>query len=220
MKRLWVWFIAAVVLVLGGFAFRGDVGPALHLMEKAVQNSGTFGPVLFTLVFALWGTLCLPGPIILTVAGTLFASRPVLGILCVSIGDTIAQATAFQIAKWGARDQVQAWLGSKSWFGQLEKQIEARGAQAVFTIRLLPVFPNSLASYAFGLLDLSFWRYLLASWAGTLPALAAYVGGTASVVHLLKNSDWEHDVWLALGVVVVLAVLTLLGSRRKTSSVE
>jgi uncharacterized membrane protein YdjX (TVP38/TMEM64 family) len=204
-KRLWIWSLAALLCVLLGFSFRDDVGPALQALENAIQRSGPFGPVLFTLVFALWATLCLPGPMMLAVAGTLFASRPILAIATVSVGDTIAQAVAFQIARRGARKQVQGWIGSKPWFVWLQQQIAARGARAVLTIRLLPVFPNSLANYAFGLVDLNFGRYLLASWAGTLPNLILYVGGTAGVVHILKNPRWEHDALIAVGVVVLLS---------------
>jgi len=219
-KKFCFWPLAAVAIVVVGFTLRGDVGPALHAIEAAVLRAGPLGPLLFIAVAAVWATLCLPGPILLTAAGTLFASRPVLAIACASIGDTIAQAVAFQIACRGARDKVKEWVGNKPWYLWLEDQISTRGAAAVFTIRLMPFFPNSIANYAFGLLNVPFGSYLAASWAGTLPTMIAYVGGTAGVVHILKRGHWEHDLWIALGIVVAVSLVTLVLRKKLGSSLD
>jgi uncharacterized membrane protein YdjX (TVP38/TMEM64 family) len=217
MKNLWSWLAALTLLVIGGFIFRKEVGPTLHFLENAVKEAGTLGPVLFTIFFAIWVTLCLPGPMMLPVIGALFASRPIVAIACVSVADAIAQATAFLIAKHLAKDKVQNSLGEKAWFGWLQGQISERGFGAAFTIRLIPVFPNSLANYAFGVSNIAFGPYLVASWAGTLPSAVAYGGGAAGVVRLLKDGKSSHDVWLALGILAAIALLALLANRSKTA---
>lgn len=213
--EFWVSATGATVLVLGLFAFRSEVGPVLHGLEAWVARAGNLGPLLFLVIYAVWATLCLPGPVMLAAAGTLFAAHPLIAILCIWLGDAVAQAVAFLIARRWARQRIQAWLGDKSWFVWLQAQIERQGARAVFTVRLMPFFPNSLANYAFGLTPVAFWPYLAASAAGSLPNTALYVGGAAGVVHLVKNPVWEHDLLIALGITLVVSALTYLLLRRR-----
>lgn len=216
--RLIVGTVIAVVVTAICFAFRHELGPALHELESAVQRSGPYGPLVFGLGYVVWAVLCLPGPLILAVAGTLFASQFWVAILTVSLGDATAQGIAFLLARRVARERVRKLVGHHAWFQWLEEQTQQGGFWRVLTIRAMPVFPNSLANYAFGLTAIGFWPYLLGSWAGSLPNIAICIGGTAGVVHLLKNRAWEHDLWLALGLVLAVsfAVWTmgrLAGSR-------
>lgn len=204
-------FVAVVVTALA-FTFRHELGPALHELEKVVDDSGPWGPLVFGLGYIVWAVLCLPGPLILALAGTLFASHFWLAILTVSLGDATAQGIAFLVARRVARDRVRAMVGHHAWFQWLEEQTRQGGIWRVLTIRALPFFPNSLANYAFGLTAVDFGPYLLGSWAGSLPNIAICIGGTAGVVHLLKNHTWEHDLWLALGLVLTAcAAMWLVG---------
>ncbi len=182
-----VWFLlglAAAAVVL--FLMRGQVAPMLAWLEQAVARAGPWGPPLFVLATAGWATLLLPGPLILALAGTLYSHQPLLAVAVVSGGFTVSQAVAFQLARTLFRDRVVNTVGEKPWFQWLEQRVEQGGARAVFFIRCLPFFPNSLANYGFGLTRVSFWPYLLASWAGTLPLLFIYILGTAGFVHLLR----------------------------------
>lgn len=205
----------AVVLLVGlGFGFRHEVGPVLHALEARVLQAGPFASLLFALVLAVWGALCLPGPLILAAAGALFPSRPLVALATVMLGDTLAQAGAFLIARHLARERVQARLGGLSWFRWLEDQTRQRGTAAVFTIRLMAFFPNSMASYAFGLTSVPFWPYLAASFAGSLLPTALYVFGAAGIVHLVRSPAVEHDLWLALAIVLAVVAVNRRLSRR------
>ncbi|MCA9790278.1 MAG: TVP38/TMEM64 family protein [Candidatus Eremiobacteraeota bacterium] len=219
-SEFWATAAGAIILVVVLFAFRAELGPILHGLEAAVARAGPVGPLVFVLVYAVWATLCLPGPLMLAAAGTLFASRPLVAISCIWLGDALAQAVAFQVARRWARQRIEAWLGDKPWFSWLQAQISKQGARAVFTVRLMPFFPNSLANYAFGLTPLSFWPYLLASVAGSLPNTALYVGGAAGVVHLVKHPVWEHDILIGLGVTLALLGLTYLALRTRRAEVS
>ncbi|MGE0489926.1 MAG: TVP38/TMEM64 family protein [Vulcanimicrobiota bacterium] len=214
-SEVWVSAAGAIVLVLVLFAFRSEVGPVLHSLEAWVARAGPFGPLLFLVVYAVWATLCLPGPVMLAAAGTLFVAHPLVAILCIWLGDAVAQAAAFLVARRWARQAIEARLGDQPWFTWLQAQIERQGVRAVFTVRLMPFFPNSLANYAFGLTPIAFWPYLAASAAGSLPNTALYVGGAAGVVHLVKNPVWEHDVLIALGITLTVSAFTYLTVRRR-----
>ena len=200
--------LAAVPLIALGFAFRHQVGPGLHCLEAQVQAAGPFAPLLFALGLGVWGTLCLPGPVMLAAVGTFFASRPLLALAVVLAGDALAQAAAFLIARRLARQGVQSRFGHLGWYQWLEEQTLSRGAAAVFAIRMTPFFPNALASYAFGLTPLAFWPYLAASVAGSALPLGACVLGTAGIVNLVRTPAFRHDLPVAL--VLALAVSALI----------
>ena len=202
------WLLAAGAVLALAFAFRHDVGPLLHLLDTTVREAGPGAPVALALVIGLWGTLCLPGPVILAAAGALFSSRPLLAVATVMAGDTLAQALAFLVARHLARERVRGW------FQWLEKQTRERGAAAVLSTRLMAFFPNALASYAFGLMPLEFGPYLAASFAGTLLPTSLFVLGSTGIVHLLKNPVFEHDLLVALGLAALVFAGNLALSRR------
>ncbi|HET9481516.1 MAG TPA: VTT domain-containing protein, partial [Candidatus Polarisedimenticolia bacterium] len=57
----------------------------------------------------------------------------------------------------------------------VDAAVRREGGKIVLLMRLSPVFPFNLLNYMFGLTGVGFWRYLLASWAGMLPATFLYV---------------------------------------------
>ena len=187
-RRLYLWYLPVlVVVVLVLFSMRKEIVPLLDYLHTLVDRAGPYGPAIFIVGAGAWATLLLPGPLIMGLAATMYASRPLFALALISAGFAIAQAVAFTLSRFLLRDIVLQKVGNQAWFLWLEEQVKERGAVAVFVIRTLPFFPNSLANYGFGLTNIGFFRYLVASWAGTLPMISFYIFGTAGLVHLLKG---------------------------------
>jgi uncharacterized membrane protein YdjX (TVP38/TMEM64 family) len=161
--------------------------PLLDLLQQSVEDAGSFGPILFIFATGLWAFLLLPGPLIMALAGTLFSKNPILAIQVISLGFALAQAAAFLLSRAVLRERVLARVGNTGWFLWLEDKVRLKGALGVLVIRTLPFFPNSLANYAFGLTNIRFGPYLVASWLGTLPMIFCYIFGAAGFVHLLRG---------------------------------
>lgn len=178
-----------VLLCLGGlaFAFRANLAPILASVESLVKRAGSFGALVFACIYGVWGFLLLPAAPLIALAGTLYASSPLIGAAVISIGSAISQGMAFLVASRLARQRVRDRVGTKAWFLKLEEQTERRGARAVFVYRVMMFLPQSPANYAFGLTSVRFWPYILASWLGTLPSAFLYAGGIAGLVHLFKQ---------------------------------
>jgi uncharacterized membrane protein YdjX (TVP38/TMEM64 family) len=192
----------------------------VHL-EIWVERAGPLAPLLLAVVCSFWATLCLPGPPILGFVGTLFADHPMLGMAVVLFGDTAATVIGFQIARRVARESVRERLGGKPWYEWLEVQVASRGLQAVFVVRMMPFFPNSLANYALGLTGLPFWPYLVASVAGSIPNLALYVFGSAGAVHLIREGFVSRpSLRGALAILLLLALLSRLLQRYTRGRLE
>ncbi len=181
-------YLAVGLLGLGVSVFyRAELVRMLDHVEVTVNTLGPLAPLAMTLVSGIWATLCLPGPVMLGLVGTMFAEDPLTGIAVALGGDTIATIVGFQVARRAGRRRIQAWLESKPWFGWLERHTESRGVYGVFFLRMMPFFPNSLANYALGLSALKFGPYLAASVLGSIPNVSLYVLGTAGTITLLRD---------------------------------
>lgn len=97
-------------------------------------------------------------------------------------------ALCFFIAKHLGRGIVEK-LTSKFALESIDKFFEKYGNYAVVIARLLPFISFDIVSYAAGLTSMSFWKFLLATGLGQLPATIIYsyvggmlVGGTRTLV--------------------------------------
>ena len=203
-----LYLLIAVGLLSAGYLFRGELVSLLHSIERVVQQMGSAAPVGMAIVSGIWGVFCLPGPLMQGAIATMFSTNPWIALAVAIAGETIAQSVAFEIARRGGRDKVRQQLSGRPWFQKLELETARGGAQGVFLFRLMPFFPNALASYAFGLTGLRFVPYLGASIVGTIPKLFMYVFGTTSLVNWLRSGLLTPR---ALGLsILALGVLTLL----------
>jgi membrane protein DedA with SNARE-associated domain len=93
----------------------------------------------------------------------------------------------------------------------VHEQIERTGAPALLLARLIPLVPYSLVGYLAGAARVPVWRYTWTSFAGVLPitAAATYLG------HALGDlSASDPLLWAAIGVLLLLGVLTATAARR------
>ena len=77
------------------------------------------------------------------------------------------------------------------------------GWKIVAFTRLIPGFSFSLLNYAFGLTRISFWPYLAATFACTLPYTIAFVYFSSNLLDLIHG---EISRKLIIGVVLVAVV--------------
>lgn len=205
-----LYLLFGLAVIGAGFLYRAQLIAGLYSLESTIAEMDYWGPVLMTAVATLWAILCLPGPIVLGFIGTVFSSHPFIGLAIALAADSIASAVGFLVARHLGRERVKRWLKKKPWFQWLEEQAELRGIYGVFVIRMMPFFPNSLASYAFGLARLRFWPYLISSILGSIPNLAVYVFGSAGAVHLIREGLGADALYFALTVVLATAGLLLI----------
>lgn len=209
-----LYLLLGLAVIVTGFLFRSHLIAWLWELEHWVEDAGPWAPILMSVVCSVWAILCLPGPPILGLVGTMFSEQPLLGLLIVMIGDTAATIFGFLVARHVGRRFVLERLESKPWFAWLETNVNERGLYGVFLIRMMPFFPNSLANYALGLSPLRFWPYLAASVSGSIPNLALYIYGTAGIVELVRHGFASglslHAALLGL-LLVALAARALQG---------
>src|SRR5213592_3310592 len=138
-----------------------------------VGQMGVAGIFIFVGVYAVATVLLAPGAILTIGAG--FAFGLWKGFLAVSAGATLGAALAFLVARFIARDKVEAIAKGNEKFRKIDRAIGKQGAKLVFLLRLSPVIPFNLSNYFYGLTGVKFWRYVFASWSGMIPGTFLYV---------------------------------------------
>ena len=169
-----------------------------------VGQMGVAGIFIFIGVYAIATVLIAPGSILTIGAG--FAFGLWKGFLAAWAGATLGASLAFLVARFIARDKVEAIAKGNEKFRNIDTAIGEQGAKLVFLLRLSPVIPFNLSNYFYGLTGVKFWPYVVASWIGMMPAtfLFVYIGtaGKAAVSAAAGGEAMKHgwQYWTVMGV--------------------
>ena len=184
----------------------------LRSFNDWVGQMGVAGIFIFIGVYAVATVLLAPGAILTIGAG--FAFGLWKGFLAVSAGSTLGAALAFLVARFIARDRVEAIAKGNEKFRNIDNAIGRQGAKLVFLLRLSPVIPFNLSNYLYGLTGVKFWPYVLASWIGMMPGTLLYVyigtAGKAAVSaaaggEAMKHG-WQYWTFMSVGLAATIVV--------------
>ena len=176
----------------------------LRSFNDWVGQMGMAGIFIFIGVYAVATVLMAPGSILTIGAG--FAFGLWKGFLAISAGATFGASLAFLIARFIAREKIEAITRRNETFRKIDNAIGKEGAMLIFLLRLSPVIPFNLSNYFYGLTAVRFWPYVLASWIGMMPGtfLYVYIGaaGKAAVSAAADGEEMKHgwQYWTFTGV--------------------
>lgn len=165
-----------------------------------ISAYGSWGPIVYIIIYSIAPSLMLPGLPITIAGGVLFG--PVGGIIYTSIGATIGASIAFLLARHMGREWVGTMLKEGRW-KELDSEVERKGWKIVAFTRLIPLFPFNMLNYAFGLTRIRFGHYAAATFVFMLPGIVAYVVFSSSLLGLLKGKVSKEFV---IGLILVVAV--------------
>lgn len=167
---------AALVMAISVLIIVTRVLPVASWLEAVVawtSGLGLWGIATLVAVYMVAAVLFVPGSLLTLGAGAVFGLA--WGTLAASLGGTLGAGAAFLTGRHVARSRVVRWLGSNPRFASIDTAVASEGGKIVLLTRLSPIFPYNLLNYLFGLTKVGFWKFLLASWAGMLPATFLYV---------------------------------------------
>jgi uncharacterized membrane protein YdjX (TVP38/TMEM64 family) len=206
--------VALIVIMLGLFLAARflPVQQWLRNFNDWVGQMGIAGIFIFVGVYAVATVLLAPGAILTIGAG--FAFGLWKGFLAVSVGATLGASLAFLVARFIARDKVEAIAKGNEKFRKIDKAVGKQGAKLVFLLRLSPVIPFNLSNYFYGLTGVKFWPYVLASWIGMMPGtfLYVYIGtaGKAAVSAAAGGEaikqGWQYWTFMGVGLAATIIV--------------
>ncbi len=177
-----------------------------------VGQMGVVGIFIFIIVYAVATVLLAPGSVLTIGAG--FAFGLWKGFVAVSAGSTLGAALAFLVARFIARDKIEAIAQRNEKFRRIDNAIGKRGAKLILLLRLSPVIPFNLSNYFYGLTGVRFWPYVLASWIGMMPGtfLYVYIGtagkaaASAAAGGEAMKHGWQYWTFMSVGLVATIIV--------------
>jgi len=208
--------LVALALLIGAF-FAFDLGQYLSLSALQAQRGELLAwrdaqPLLASLIYfaayVVATALSLPGAAILTLAGgAVFGLW--WGLLLVSFASTLGATGAFLVARYLARDGIQARYGAR--LKAINAGIEKEGAFYLFTLRLVPIFPFFLINLLLGLTKMRATTFFWVSQLGMLPGTFVYVNAGTQIAQL-KSLGGILSPGL-IGAFVLLGVFPLIAKK-------
>lgn len=176
----------------------------LQLITPWLSQHPLLAPLVFLLLYVVVVMLFLPGPLLCVTAGALFGV--VLGTVLSVSGATLGACLAFLTARHLAADLVERHLSQT--LQRLKQGVEAEGWRFVAMVRLIPMVPYDLSSYAFGLTRIPLSQFAAANALCLLPRLTvyAYIGHSGRV---LLTEEGDHMLQLVSLLTLFIAMLLL-----------
>jgi uncharacterized membrane protein YdjX (TVP38/TMEM64 family) len=173
-------------------------------VREEIDSLGAAGPLLILALALIHTVVFYPAEIVDAAAGYAYGFGPALaltmtgwilsGLLCYAIGSSVA------------RPLLDRWLGAER-FERIEAMIERGGWTLMISLRLIPILPFSIVSYAAGAARVPLWRFVWTTAVGYLPLTALFVyfgtrleglsltdpivlGSAAALLVLLAGGHW------------------------------
>lgn len=181
-------------------AVRGDTAE----VRSELDSLGVAGPLLILALTLLHCFVFYPAEIVDAAAGFLYGFFPALALTMA--GWILSGLICFAIGRSLARPLLDRWFGTER-FERVEAAIERGGATLMLAMRLIPILPFSLVSYAAGAARVPTWRFVWTTAVGYLPitALAVYFGTKLEGLSITDP--------LVLGTAAALLLLLFAGHR-------
>jgi len=144
-------------------------------VERQIDRLGVGGPLLILALCLLHSVVFYPAEIVDAAAGFAYGFFPAL--LLVMTGWLLNGLVCWAIGHRVARPLLDHWFGEER-FERVERMIERGGPTLLLAMRLIPILPFSIVSYAAGAARVPLWRFLWTTAVGYLPitAISVYFG--------------------------------------------
>ena len=198
-----VWAIEPLRTALG-YAITGDV----DALQEQLRSLGVTGALVIVALILVHAVVFFPAEIVNATAGLAYGFWVAFPLVMVSW--VLSGLIAYWLGAVAGRPLAVRLAGEKR-VASAEALIDRTGAPALLIARLIPLVPYSLVGYLAGAARVPVWRYTWTSFVGVLPitAAATYLG------HALDDlSPSDPLLWVAIGVLVALGVLTATAARR------
>jgi uncharacterized membrane protein YdjX (TVP38/TMEM64 family) len=203
--------VLALCLIVGVWISHSMVEVAMGTTQK-LRAMGPMGWVVFILVqFFITLIGVLPGSLLGLVAGAIYGIA--LGFCTSAVGIFAGAMVAFGLSRSTLRPVIIRFLSKTGTLAKLDRMIAHDSWRIVALLRISPVMPFSITSYALGLSGIRTRSYVVGTLA-MLPPLLGWVtiGAIGGASFSSPGSNQIHFLLLGAGAIATLA-LTIHFSR-------
>jgi uncharacterized membrane protein YdjX (TVP38/TMEM64 family) len=173
-------------------------------VRREIDSLGATGPLLILAMALIHTVVFYPAEILDAAAGFAYGFFPALALMM--LGWLLSGLVCYAVGHTVARPLLDRWFGTAR-FERIEGAIERGGATLLLAVRLIPIVPFSLVSYAAGAARVPLWRFVWTTTVAYLPitALSVYFGTRLEGLSLADPLVW--------GSAAALLALLLIGHR-------
>ncbi len=203
-KKIGFLIALIIILIFIKFYFEGlfnnkDLSLTLHHYKN-------FAPVIYIIVYSLAPVFFIPPSPFGLIAGILFG--PIWGTLYSLIGTVIGATICFYLAKYFLGNYIKNKI-LDSRFEKLYHDVKKNGWKIVAITRLIPLFPYNLLNYMFGLTEIKFSHYIIASFIFSIPSCAVYVIFGNSIIDVM-NGRFSLKFFVAVFLFVLMSISPII----------
>jgi len=167
-------------------------------MQNFIEQFGNCAPIIFLLLASILPIFMFPPGIFSVIGGLLFGFK--LGAVLTIIAAIIYTNIMFLISRYFARNKIENFLAKHLTLKQFNRIFglnDNKLATFLIICRLIPILPNSVVSYSYGLTRISFKHYFIANLIGLIPGRLIWLNFGSKL-----NNIWSLEFLTAVVLIV------------------
>lgn len=210
---IFIFIVISVILLNNHYGWSSYIRDTKNLeFVKEMMKDNLLLAISIYIVLTIIGcvVLAVPGVTFAVFAGILFG--PILGIFACLIATTLGASMAFIVGRFFLKDMIKPMLEKNKILKKLLFNDNEKSDLVILMItRMVPIFPYNLQNFAYGITDISFWKYTIYTFVFIFPGVAFFTIGSAGLT--AGEDKWKY--FLVAGVLAVLVTLSGMFIQRK-----
>lgn len=172
-------------------------------MQNFIEQFGDYAPIIFLLLASILPILLFPPGIFSVIGGLLFGFK--LGAVLTIIAAIIYTNIMFLISRYFARNKIENFLEKRLTLKQYNRIFglnDNKLATFLIICRLIPILPNSVVSYSYGLTRISFKHYFIANLIGLIPSRLIWLNFGSKL-----NNIWSLEFLMAAILIIAFVAI-------------
>lgn len=210
---IFIFIVISVILLNNHYGWSSYIRDTKNLeFVKEMMKDNLLLAISIYVILTIIGcvVLAVPGVTFAVFAGILFG--PILGTFACLIATTLGASMAFIVGRFFLKDMIKPMLEKNKILKKLLFNDNEKSDLVILMItRMVPIFPYNLQNFAYGITDISFWKYTIYTFVFMFPGVAFFTIGSAGLT--AGEDKWKY--FLVAGVLAVLVTLSGMFIQRK-----
>ena len=210
---IFIFIVISVILLNNHYGWSSYIRDTKNLeFVKKMMKDNLLLAISIYVILTIIGcvVLAVPGVTFAVFAGILFG--PILGTFACLIATTLGASMAFIVGRFFLKDMIKPMLEKNKILKKLLFNDNEKSDLVILMItRMVPIFPYNLQNFAYGITDISFWKYTIYTFVFIFPGVAFFTIGSAGLT--AGEDKWKY--FLVAGVLAVLVTLSGMFIQRK-----
>ena len=167
-------------------------------MQNFIEQFGDYAPIIFLLLASILPIFLFPPGIFSVIGGLLFGFTK--GAILTIIAAIIYTNIMFLLSRYFARNKIENFLTKHLTLEQYNRIFglnDNKLATFLIICRLIPILPNSVVSYSYGLTRISFKHYFIANLIGLIPGRLIWLNFGSKL-----NNIWSLEFLMAAILII------------------